>query len=72
MDPVIERNGFFAHSENLLLAMLTDERRQMRDLALKRIMSARNTKTTRKNIREFRVPQLNFKAEDYIDLIDWQ
>ncbi|CAH1103705.1 unnamed protein product [Psylliodes chrysocephalus] len=38
IDPVIQRNAFFAHKENILLSMLTDDRKPMRELALKRIL----------------------------------
>lgn len=77
IDPVIQRNSFFAHNESILLAMLVDERPLIRKLALRRIIKARNASTctttsTRDGIRKFRIPELNFAAEDYIDLIDWQ
>ncbi|GBP79762.1 hypothetical protein EVAR_56670_1 [Eumeta japonica] len=32
VDTVIQRNGYFADSENLLLAMITDERKHIREL----------------------------------------
>ena len=34
VDPVIQRNAFFSHPENLLLAMLTDERQAIRKSSL--------------------------------------
>lgn len=67
---VIQRNGFFAHSENILLAMLQDERRRIRELALRRILRAREKKHNF-NIRIFEVPKLNFDAEEYFSLINW-
>lgn len=70
IDPVISRNAYFAHPENLILAMLTDERQHVRELGLRRILKAREIKT--KAIRHFKLPSLNFDAEDYINLIDWQ
>jgi len=69
IDPVIERNAYFAHPENILLAMLVDERMFVRELAMRRILKAR-TETYR--LRKFVVPKLNFNAKDYIELIDWQ
>lgn len=30
VDPVIQRNGFFGHAENMLLSMLTDNRKHVR------------------------------------------
>lgn len=72
IDPVIQRSGYFGHPENILLAMLTDNRREIRELGLRRIKKCRKLGTTNRKIREFKVPLLNFNAEDYVDLIDWQ
>ncbi|XP_031339102.1 uncharacterized protein LOC116167737 isoform X2 [Photinus pyralis] len=66
----IQRNSFFAHSENVLLAMLQDERGHIQELALRRIMKARKTNKGKK-VREFITPKLNFEANEYYDLIDW-
>lgn len=41
INPVIQRNGFFAHPENLLLCMSFDERKFIRELAMRRIVKAR-------------------------------
>src|SRR6218665_335577 len=54
--------------------MLSDERPHIRELAFRRILAARketasNSTTT---VRQFRVPELNFEAEDYTELVDWQ
>ncbi|XP_031327610.1 uncharacterized protein LOC116158889 [Photinus pyralis] len=46
----IQRNSFFAHSENVLLAMLQDERGHIQELALRRIMKARKTNKGKKKI----------------------
>lgn len=71
VDPVIQRNAFFTHPENLLLAMLTDEKSEIRKLALRRIMKSRKQKRT-SSVRSFCVPVINFEATSYIDMIDWQ
>ncbi|KAK0066832.1 hypothetical protein Bpfe_003567 [Biomphalaria pfeifferi] len=71
VDPVIQRNAFFTHPENLLLAMLTDEKSEIRELALRRIMKSRKQKRT-SSVRSFCVPLINFEATSYIDMIDWQ
>jgi len=70
IDPVLQRNGFFGHPENLLLAMITDERKHVRELGLRRILKARSQ--TVAGIRKFTVSELNFDSSDYIELIDWQ
>ena len=71
IDAVIQRNGYFCHTENMLVAMLTDERKHIRELACRRILAARKAAKSPATIRQFRVPRLNFGAEDYIDLVDW-
>lgn len=35
IDPVIQRNGFFGHPENILLCMLYDSRQEIRKLSLR-------------------------------------
>src|SRR6218665_1415681 len=50
--------------------MITDERPVIQELALRRILKARNSKATR-TVRRFKVPQINFKASDYTELINW-
>jgi len=37
VDPVIQRNSFFGHHEILLLAMISDERKYIRELGLRRV-----------------------------------
>ncbi|KAI5694093.1 hypothetical protein M8J75_010588 [Diaphorina citri] len=70
---VIQRNAFFAHSENVLVAMLEDERPYVRELALRRIMKARSLtkKPEKSEVRIFVVPPLHFGAEEYYNLISW-
>lgn len=71
IDPVIHRNAYFAHPENLLLAMMTDHRPHIRKLGLRRVMKARAVKPSGK-IRKFKIPaKLNFDAVEYFDMIDW-
>ena len=73
IDPMIEQNAYFAHPENLLLAMAMDERRHVRELAFRRILKARHLRSTGKTpVRFFKVPEVNFSATDYIDIIPWQ
>ena len=69
VDAVIQRNAFFAHQENLLLAMMTDEMPHVRKLAFKRVLAARSQNSTA--VRTFRVPELNFLAESYYEMINW-
>ena len=43
VESVIEGNAFFAHPENLLVSLQLDDRDHFRELALQRIIKARNT-----------------------------
>lgn len=70
----IQRNAFFAHPENILLAMLHDSNTRVRNLALQRILETRSSPKVsqgRMIPRKFTVPDLNFAANVYYKLIDW-
>ncbi len=69
IDPVIQRNAFSGHPETLLLAMITDELSVIRELGLRRILKARMTNNT--SVREFVVPNINFDAHEYYDMLDF-
>lgn len=73
VDPVIHCNGYFGHPENVLVSMITDEQRHIRELGLRRILKARATKhgSNTNLIRQFTVPELNFDADEYFEMIDW-
>ena len=66
---VVQRNAYFAHGENILAAMLTDPDRAVRELAVTRILAAR--KQNVRQLRVFRVPCLNWRAEHFTDMISW-
>ncbi|GBP48612.1 hypothetical protein EVAR_27998_1 [Eumeta japonica] len=70
VDNVIQRNGYFGHPENVLVAMLGDDMESIRELAYQQILTARSE--TAPGIRTFKVPALNFDAEDYTQIIMWQ
>ncbi|CAG9826869.1 unnamed protein product [Diabrotica balteata] len=69
IDAVIQRNSYYIHPENLLLCMLTDNRQWVRELALRRIIKARKEKKV--GIRQFKIPEINFNAAEYFELINW-
>lgn len=71
IDPVIERNSFFDHPENVLVTMALDKRKHIRELALRNILKAGQNYQKGKSIRNFITPQLNFEANDYLELIQW-
>ena len=63
IDKVIQRNAYFAHAENVLIGMLANDRKHIRELALRRILNCRTLKC---EVRDF------FEASDYTELINWQ
>ncbi|GBN01614.1 hypothetical protein AVEN_265915-1 [Araneus ventricosus] len=66
IDPVIQRNAFFAHTETVPLAMLVDEREHIRELGYRRFSKARQIVRKKKTVRNFVPPKINFQASDYI------
>lgn len=77
LTPALQRNSYFAHSENIILAMISDKDRAIRTLGYKKIRSARLfAKNNNRNTnlpRVFRVPDkdLNLNAISYYDMIKW-
>ncbi|GBN93616.1 hypothetical protein AVEN_220310-1 [Araneus ventricosus] len=66
VDPVFERNYFFAHLEHLMLAMTQDNTKHIRELGLRRILKAKQLDQKRTTIKTFIPPKLYFKAEAQI------
>jgi len=66
----LSMNAYSAHSENILLAMIFDEREHVNENVLKLLKKANNHNSS--TIRKFSLPQLNFQAENYFDLIDFE
>ena len=66
----LQRNGFFANPENILISMLMDELGHVRELAWRRILKCRSNSSLER--RKFLVPKLLFDAEHYYEMIDWQ
>ena len=69
VDPVIQCNVYFAHPENILLCMITDNSETIRKLGMRHILRARLKKY---GIRKFVILLLNFSATSYTNFIDWQ
>ena len=68
----LTRNAYWAHPECLLLSMLTDCDQQVRTTAVDKILSIRGDQEYGNNsTRKCIIPNLNFKASDYTDMIDW-
>ncbi|KAF0299123.1 Receptor-type tyrosine-protein phosphatase U [Amphibalanus amphitrite] len=61
--PVISRNGYWAHPEQLLLAMVADEDREIRTAAIQHIRAAREREKEGQEVRKFTLPTINFGAQ---------
>ena len=72
VETVLTRNCYFAHSENVLLAALTDDNIEIRRNAVQRIIAARRS-TELDKVRKFSKSDvvLKFDANDYFNMIDW-
>jgi hypothetical protein len=68
---VIQSNAYFAHPENIIFAMLYDQRPHIRRLACERILKARENEEDIEGVRPFECPRINFDCNDYVDMIDW-
>lgn len=68
----IQTNAFFAHHENVLLAILNDDDQRIRLRGWKKILKIRKNQSENDQIRQFRVPLLNFNANHYSQISDWE
>lgn len=64
----IQRNAFFAHSENILLAQLASKLQTIRTDAVQTILQIRERRNT-DTIRKFIVPKINFAATVWTNII---
>ena len=60
-----------AHPESVLLAMLFDENRLVREKAVDMILTAKKKKPGKKP-RKFVLPTLKFNAKTYDEMIEWK
>ena len=51
--PVIQRNGYYAHPTNILLAMVHDKNKDIRELGLKRVLKARKIELSMARVCNF-------------------
>lgn len=72
VDATISRNAYFALPENILVSMMTDQRREIRLDALTKILQARNvTGIASKPAKNRTLPDIDFNAVDYSKMINW-
>ncbi|GBO28485.1 hypothetical protein AVEN_224664-1 [Araneus ventricosus] len=72
IEPDVSCNAYSLAPENMLLTMLTDERCHIRTLAARRIAKTREIGPGGNFVCRFVIPAVDFRAPDYVDLIDWQ
>ena len=71
--PYVSRNAYYAHPENLLLAMLDDEDENVRKKAVNLIKTIRaEHQPPHRPVRPFSVPEIDYDADDYHSIIDWE
>ena len=63
------RNSYMAHPEAVLLAMLGDERKEVRQEAVHLVQEARQRKTSNQ-LRSYNAPVINLDAQTYTELTD--
>lgn len=66
----IRRNAFFAHSENVLLAQLASTKISERNAGVRKILEIRH-KNVNTGIRRFKVPNVNFDAKTWTEILIW-
>ena len=59
---VLQDNSFWAHSENLVISMLSDQREEVRRKGVLRILQARREFDPESHPRKFISPKVNFKV----------
>lgn len=71
--PVLQRNAFWAHPEQVLLGMVTDGDESVRRRAVQRIREARQQELANDTgkVRRFELPAVKFDASVYTEIIDW-
>ena len=67
----IQGNAYFAHSENILIAMISDDEQHVRQLGWRRILKARSVFNGVKGLRAFSIPKLIIDATVYFEMIEW-
>lgn len=70
VNKTIQNNAFFAHPENILLTMLFDERKPVRERAINKILYCREQLYDSTKLRAYKKHSINFNCTDYMDLVD--
>lgn len=70
VNATLKRNGYFAHPENVLLAMVNDDNVAVRREGWLKIIYARRNELNNGIIRPFQIPEINFDCSGYTEMID--
>ena len=73
VNPCIQQNGFYGHHENVLLSLLSSDNPDDRKYSVNLIKNIRGkmtdkVKKTKRKVRSFKVPELNFQATSLYNL----
>ncbi|GBN52863.1 hypothetical protein AVEN_183484-1 [Araneus ventricosus] len=71
IDPVIERNAFFCHPQNMLLTTVVYERQNIPESGYRKILKARTQNQKVTTVRTFKTLSINVDAADHRELMDW-
>ncbi|XP_049318586.1 uncharacterized protein LOC125780355 [Bactrocera dorsalis] len=67
---VVQNNSYFTHSENVLLTMLFDARKEVRQGAIKKMLYYREKLYDPTKLRAYKKPTINFDCTDYVEMIN--
>lgn len=70
VDGVISNNSYYAHPENILLTMLFDDRKSVRDRAINEILYYREKLFDPTKLRAYKKYKINFDASDYTNMVN--
>lgn len=71
LEEKIQNNSYFAHSENILLSMLFDDRKEQRDIGIKTILHIRDVvEDLDLGLRVYTKPKITFTCTRYTTMIN--
>lgn len=70
VNTVIQNNSYFAHPENVLLTMIFDDRKPIRQRAIEKILYYRDKLCNPNQLRAYKKHTINFEITDYVEIID--
>ena len=68
---VLSYNSSWAHCENVIIAMMKDEEKEVRPKAVHWILRARREFEEEEHPRQFIPPKINLQPASYTEMVDW-